>query len=198
MAITRPEVGKKSGKGGFMVRVSDHRSMAKADIFIRPVSGKGKGHEKDAFSFTRKKKGKHTEADAFAFTRNSSKSTVSTDFFATKRTRSGLYNGSDSFLAVSGRRGNHSNLERPAFGNMTPKTAGNSRVRKDHFKQRKERHRMKKAEPQPFARKKQLDQQPQREPQMSLWGGTVGKRGREGKRKSVPLPKAEDDGGNSK
>ena len=70
--------------------------------------------------------------------------------------------------------------------------SGSTGVRKDHFKQRKVRHRMKKAEPQPFARKKQLDQQPQREPQMSLWGGTVGKRGHESKRKSVPLPKADE------
>jgi hypothetical protein len=194
MGITNERVRTKARKGGFMVRVGDHKGSAKADLFVRPVSVRNRGAMADAF-VVRRGVGRFRDQDAFS----------------TKRTRGSLFDGADHFLSSKGRSpryradsgfGNHRyrhaiDTEISAFGNTSGRNGTGAAKGKDHFRQTRRNRNLKKHEPQPFQFQR-LPQPPPRDPQMGLWGGTIGKRGREPKRPNTPLPKSEEkkEGGN--
>jgi len=194
MGITNERVRTKARKGGFMVRVSDHKGSAKADLFVRPVSARNRGAMADAF-VTKRGSGRYRNQDAFS----------------TKRTRGSLFDGSDHFLRNKGRSpryradagfGNQRyrnavDTEKSAFGNSSGRSGTGTTKGKDYFRQRRKSRNLKRREPQPFHFQRQPTSPP-RDPQMGLWGGTIGRRGREPNRPNTPLPKSEDkkEGGN--
>lgn len=194
MGITNERVRTKAHRGGFMVRVGDHRTSAKADLFVRPVSARNRGPMADAF-VSKRGSGRFRDQDAFS----------------TKRSRGSLFDGSDHFLSRKGRSpryrsdagfGNHRyrsaiDIEGSTFGNTSGRSGTGATKGMDHFRQRRKSRNLKRHEPQPFQFQRQPPPPP-RDPQMGLWGGTIGRRGREPKRPNTPLPKSEDkkEGGN--
>lgn len=188
IGITNDDVRSSARKGGFMVRVHDHRKSSKTDLFIRPVSGKNRYAMRDAFVISQGI-GRYREHDAFSQKLNRVSLFDGSAYFLRSRGRSPRYRAHAGFDRQNYRQ--PIDTGRSAFGNISGRGSGGVTQGTDHFNQRRPRQRLHKREPQPFHFQRK-PQRPHREPQMGLWGGTIGKRGKESPRQDTPLPKSEE------
>ncbi len=145
------------------------------DEFASKRRGRGSFFDKDEFARRSVKKGRFRSYDEFATRTKRSRQFREFDEFAYRRKTKRV--NIDSQFAVR----------------STEKRFNRSRHQKDEFNAKKKRAKQTRSEYTPFASSTSpfAGEKRHREPQMGLWGGTVGNRSGKDKRPSSPLPDPE-------
>lgn len=192
MAITRPKVSQKrmvSGFGSF--RSGNGKQGQMGDFFATRTKNPKKAREFSEFSTKGGRARFFRDMDEFATKRQGGGGKYrSFDEFST-RSRNGRFRDFDEFTA-----------KRQAEGRArTRHSAGKAsrgfhrsaqRVRSQDSRSARGRANKKDHSPFSITIAPAAGEIQHREPQMDLWGDTLGKRGRKGKRKMVPLPEAKE------
>jgi len=189
MGISRPKVNQKRMMGGFgAIRQGGANKGSMGDYFSSRTTGPRRFKEHNEFA---------TKGGRSRFFRDM-------DEFASKRQGgSSKYRGFDEFSRKSGKQGRYSDFDefsrranRQAAANRRGGAGkasrgfhrGAKRVRSQDSRESRGRNNRSEYTPFSSARQPPSDDIKHREPQMGLWGGTIGKRGGKDKRKMVPMP----------
>lgn len=194
MAVSRPKVNQKRMMGGFgAIRQNGANRGPMGDYFSSRTKGPRKFKEHNEFA-TKGGRGRFfRDMDEFASKRQDGSGRYKPfDEFGRKGGKQGRYRDFDEFSrranqqAAANRRGGSGKASRGFH-------RGAKRVRSQDS--RASRGRNNRGEYSPFSTTlgSTSDEIKHREPQMGLWGGTIGKRGGKEKRKMVPMPERESD-----
>lgn len=142
------------------------------DEFASKGRGRGSFFDKDEFASRSKKKGRFRSYDEFAM----------------RAKRSRQFRDFDEF--AYSRRTKRVNIDSQFAVRSTEKRFNRGKHQKDEFNSKKKRAKQSRSEYTPFASSSSpfAGEKQHREPQMGLWGGTVGNRSGKDKRASSPLP----------
>jgi hypothetical protein len=194
MGISRPKVNQKRMMGGFgAIRENGANRGPMGDYFSSRTTGPRKFKEHNEFAAKGGRGRFFRDMDEFATKRQGSSGEYrSFDEFSRKGSKQGRYRDFDEFSrkansqTAAKRRGGAGKASRGFH-------RGAKRVRSQDS--RASRGRNNRGEYSPFSTTlgPTSDEIKHREPQMGLWGGTIGKRGGKEKRKMVPMPNQESD-----
>lgn len=194
MAISRPNVNHKRLVSGFgSLRQGGRGQGQMADFFATRTSRPRRQAEHTEFATRGSRAGFFRDFDEFARKRQGGGGAYrDMDEFSRKRSGQGRYRDFDEFT----RKGNRQ-AESNRKNNAGKASRGFHRTARRVRSQdsRESRGRSNRSEYTPFAssRGPSGDEIRHREPQMGLWGGTIGKRGGKEKRKMVPFPESGED-----
>ncbi|MCF8463969.1 MAG: hypothetical protein K9G41_03970 [Flavobacteriales bacterium] len=169
----------KTKKSGARKEYSEFRSTSSRRNLFRDYdefAGKGRGRgsffDKDEFASRIRKKGRFRSYDEFA----------------TRSKRSGQFRDFDEF--AYSRKTRRVNIDSQFAVGSTEKRFNRSKNQKDEFNSKKKRAKQTRNEYTPFASSSSpfAGEKQHREPQMGLWGGTVGNRSGKDSRPTTPLP----------
>jgi hypothetical protein len=167
---------KKSGPRKEYSEFSSKSSRSKLfrdyDEFASKGRGRGSFFDKDEFASRSKKKGRFRSYDEFA----------------TRAKRSRQFRDFDEF--AYSRKTKRVNIDSQFAVRSTEKRFNRGKHQKDEFNSKKKRAKQSRSEYTPFASSSTpfAGEKQHRDPQMGLWGGTVGNRSGKDKRASSPLP----------
>lgn len=193
MGITRPKVNQKRISGGFgSFRAGGAKGGPMADYFSTRSHGPGRVKEHTEFATRGGRKRFFRDMDEFATKRQGGESRYRDfDEFSRKGGRKSRFRDFDEFTSRSNRQ-----AESNRRGSAGTASRGFHRSAKRVHSQdsRSARGRTNRKDYTPFSSTVSpfADQIPHREPQMGLWGGTIGKRGGKEKRKMTVLPEKSD------
>lgn len=188
MGITRPKSSTKRMLSGFESRSSGGgRSGQMADFFVTKDRSPGRTKEHTEFATRGGRAGFFRDFDEFANSRKGhSGSFRDMDEFSRKGSgRQQRYRDFDEFSRKANRQAASNN--RSGSG-KTPRGFHRRAQRVKSQDGREERGRNNRGDYTAFATRGRDNEPTFREPQMGLWGGTIGKRGGKEKRKMVPMP----------
>ncbi len=142
------------------------------DEFASKGRGRGSFFDKDEFASRSKKKGRFRSYDEFA----------------TRSKRSRQFHEFDEF--AYNRKTKRVNIDSQFAVRSTEKRFNRGKNQKDEFNSKKKRAKQSRNEYTPFASSSTpfAGEKQHREPQMGLWGGTVGNRSGKDSRPTTPLP----------
>lgn len=187
---------KKSGKAkeySEFSRKTKRSSLFKDyDEFAKKASGKGSFFDKDEFATRSNSKGRFKSYDEFATRSKRSKQFRDFDEFAYRSSKRNSFNDKDEF-ATKKQHNKRVNIDSQFSVRSTERRFSSNKDLKSDFRSKKKRTKQAKSEYTPFASTTSpaAGQKVHREPQMGLWGGTIGKRGGNEHRKMIPLPEME-------
>jgi len=194
MGISHPKVNQKRMMGGFgAIRQNGANRGPMGDYFSSRTTGPRKFKEHNEFA-TKGGRGRFfRDMDEFATRRQGgSGQHRNFDEFSRKGSKQGRYRDFDEFSRTANRQ-----AEANRRGRSGKASRGFHRSAKRVRSQdsRESRGRNNRGEYSPFSTTlgPTSDEIKHREPQMGLWGGTIGKRGGKEKRKMVPMPERESD-----
>ncbi len=188
----------KKGKGGFkehseFSRKYQRRSLFNDyDEFASKRRGTGRFHDKDEFATRKTKKGRFRISDEFATRKLRSKKFRDFDEFAYRSSKRNRFDSSDEF-ATRSKRTKRVNIDSQFAVRSTVKRFSSSNKQRSGFQSKKKRAKANRSEYTPFASTTNpvAGVKTHREPQIGLWGGSIGKRSGKDKRHSIPLPEPE-------
>lgn len=183
--------GKKKTRMGsfFSTKTKNKGRFKEYSEFSTKSKGRGSYFDKDEFASRKKKKGRFRSHDEFATRSKRSKRFRDFDEFAYRSSKRNRYNDKDEF-ATRRNRTKRVNIDSQFAVRSTEKRFNSSKKQKSEFRSRKKRTKEAKSEYTPFAttRSPNASQKTHRQPQIGLWGGTIGKRSGKDKRAMIPLP----------
>lgn len=174
-------------------RKSARRSMFRDyDEFARKRSGRSRYNDKDEFASRKVKRGRFRTHDEFATRSKRSKLFRDFDEFAYRSSKRSKFNNADEF-ATRSKRTKRVNIDSQFAVRSTAKRFNSSKKLRSGFKSKKKRGKANRSEYTPFATTTNpvAGQRVHREPQIGLWGGSIGRRSGKDKRASIPLPEPE-------
>ena len=174
-------------------RKSRRKSMFRDyDEFARKRSGRNRYADKDEFASRSKKKGRFRSSDEFATRSKRSKQFRDFDEFAHRSSKRSRFNNSDEF-ATKSRRTKRVNVDSQFAVRSTTKRFNSAKKQRSGFKAKKKRAKANRSEYTPFASSTNpvAGVKTHREPQIGLWGGSIGRRSGKDKRPSQALPEPE-------
>ena len=209
MAITQVNVNKKDKLAGFSKAVRSGKKKTQMGSFFTTKtkkSGRFKEYsefstksrsrkaffDKDEFAMRTKKKGRFRSYDEFATRSKRSKKFRDFDEFAYRSSKRGSFYDKDEFAT---KRQHHKriNIDSQFSVRSTEKRFNSSKRLSSGFSSKRKRSKQAKSEYTPFASTTSpfAGEKKHRDPQIGLWGGTVGNRSGKDKRKMIPLPEPE-------
>ncbi len=194
MGITRPKASQKHISGGFgAIRSGGGHKGSMGDFFSTRTRSPLKVREHTEFATKGGRSRFFKDMDEFATKRQGGSARFrDMDEFSRKGSRQARYRDFDEF----GRKANRqaANNSRSARG-KTHKGFHRTAKRERSQDSRESRSRKNRSEYTPFSTSRGPGggEPSFREPQMGLWGGTIGKRSGQDKRKMVPMPEKGDD-----
>ena len=161
------------------------------DEFSRKRSKRNRYNDKYEFASRKVKRGRFRTHDEFATRSKRSKLFRDFDEFAYRSSKRSKFNNADEF-ATRGKRTKRVNINSQFAVRSTAKRFSSSNKMRSGFKSKKKRGKANRSEYTPFATTSNpiAGQRVHREPQVGLWGGSIGKRSGKDKRASIPLPEA--------
>ena len=171
-------------------RKSSRRSLFRDyDEFASKKRGRGSYFDKDEFASRSKKKGRFRSYDEFATRSKRSKRFKDFDEFAYRSSKRSRFNDKDEF-ATKRKHNKRINIDSQFSVKSTERRFNSSKKQKSEFRSKKKRTKEAKTEYSPFASttSPNAGQRKHRQPQIGLWGGTIGKRSGKDKRAMIPLP----------
>ena len=187
---------KKSGRAKeyseFSRKSSRSNMFRDYDEFARKRSGRNRYNDKDEFASRSKKKGRFRTSDEFSTRAKRSKKFKDFDEFAYRRSKGTRFKNADEF-ATKGKRTRRVNVDSQFAVRSTTKRFNSSKKQRSGFKAKKKRGKATRSEYTPFASTTNPGgrQKTHRDPQVGLWGGSIGRRSGKDKRPSQALPEAE-------
>ena len=159
------------------------------DEFSSKGRGKGSYFDKDEFASRSSKKRRFRSYDEFATRAKRSKQFRDFDEFAYRRSSRSSFHDKDEFASRSNRT-RKVNIDAQFAVRTTDKRFSKGRYQKDEFNSKQKRTKQAKSEYTPFASSTSpaAAEKTHREPQMGLWGGTIGRRSGQDSRAETPLP----------
>lgn len=198
--------GKKKTQMGsfFTVKKKSTTGFSKKDPFAFRNKKTGKVKEYSEFSQKRSRRKLFREYDEFASKRRSRGSFYDKDEFASRKSRKGRFRSYDEFATRTRRSRQYRDFDEFAYRRRTKRVNIDSqfavrstekrfkkgKYQKDEFNAKRKRTKQAKSEYTPFASSTSpyVVEKKHRQPQMGLWGGTIGKRSGKDKRQMIPLP----------
>lgn len=185
--------GRKNARMGdfFTTKSRRHTQRLGRDSFSRKTASKKRFRNYDEFATKSKGGGRFFDKDEFASRSKRKGRFRSYDEFATRTKRSKRLRDFDEFAY---RRKTHRvNIDSQFAVRSTEKRFNSRKKQRSEFRTKKRRAKKARNEYTPFASSSSLfeGQKKHRQPQMGLWGGTVGKRSDKKSRPISPVPDME-------
>lgn len=208
MGLTQVNVNKKGRLAGFSSAVRNNRKGTRMGDFFSSKKRSSSGFsDKDPFSSKSSRKKLFRDFDEFSSRRSGRGSFYDKDEFASRNKRKGRFRSYDEFAMRSKRSRQFRDFDEFAYRRRTKRvnidsqfavrsTEKRFRKRRDHkdeFRSKKKRSKEARSEYTPFASTTTpfAGEKRHREPQLGLWGGSVGKRSGKDNRPATPLPEPE-------
>ena len=196
MGITRPKTSLKHISGGFgAIRSGGGNKGSMGDFFSTRTRSPMRVREHTEFATKGGRSRFFRDMDEFAAKRQGGQNRFrDVDEFSRKGSRQGRYRDFDEF---SRRANRQAESNRRSGGGKTHSGFHRTAKRERSQDSRESRSRKNRSEYTPFSTSRGPGggEPSFREPQMGLWGGTIGKRSGKDKRKMVPMPEKGDDKG---
>ena len=188
-AFRSKKTGKVKEHSEFSNKTSRRKLFREYDEFATKRRGRGSFFDKDEFATRSKRQGRFRSYDEFATRSRRSKQYRDFDEFAHRKSGSGRFRETDEF-ATRKKRTKRVNIDSQFAVRSTEKRFKKGKYQKDEFNAKQKRTKQAKSEYTPFASSTSpyVVEKKHREPQMGLWGGTIGKRSGKDKRAMIPLP----------
>lgn len=180
-----------SGKDPFSFKVKKSGGRKEYSEFSSKSRGRKLFRDYDEFSSKRRGRGSFLDKDEFASRSKKKGRFRSHDEFATRSKRSRQLSDFDEFAYH--RKTRRVNIDSQFAVRSTEKRFNSRKKQKSEFKSKKRRAKKARNEYTPFASTTSpfAGDKKHRDPQIGLWGGTVGNRSGKDKRPMSPLPDAE-------
>ena len=180
-----------SGKDPFSFKVKKSGGKKEYSEFSSKSRGRKLFRDYDEFASKRRGGGSFFDKDEFASRSKKKGRFRSHDEFATRSKRSRQFRDFDEF--AYSRKTRRVNIDSQFAVRSTAKRFNSGQQQKSEFKSKKKRSKQARSEYTPFASTTSpfAGQKKHRDPQIGLWGGTVGGRSGKDKRPGSPLPDIE-------
>ena len=178
-----------SNKDPFAFRDKKSGKVKEFSEFNSKSRNRSSFFDKDEFATRTKKKRRFRSYDEFATRKKRSRQFRDFDEFAYRSSKSSSFHDKDEF-ATKRKHNNRVNIDSQFAVPATEKRFNRAKRMNSGFSSKRKRSKEAKEEYTPFASSTSpfAGKKVHREPEVGLWGGTIGNRGGKERRKATPLP----------